>query len=54
MVIVKKLAAEFQIQLVVKHVNPIHNMLGLHFQVFLIVEADFHDIFLCFCFYSAA
>ena len=46
--IVEQLSAEFQIQLVVKLVDAVADVLGLHFQVFLIVKSNFHDIFLPF------
>ena len=46
--IVEQLSAEFQIQLVVKLVDAVADVLGLHFQVFFIVKSNFHGIFLPF------
>ena len=40
--VVKELPAEFQVELIVKLVNPLPDMLGLRFQVFLIIKSDFH------------
>ena len=42
MVIVKKLAAELQIQFVTELSDPLFNMLLLHGKVFVVVESDFH------------
>ena len=39
MIVVKQFAAEFQVQLVVKLVDPFANMLGLHFQIFFVVKS---------------
>ena len=46
--IVEQLSAEFQIQLVVKLVDAVADMLRLHFQVLLIVKSNLHGIFLPF------
>ena len=46
--IVEQLSTEFQIQLVVKLVDAVADVLGLHFQVFFIVKSNFHGIFLPF------
>ena len=48
MEIVEQLSAEFQIQLVVKLVDAVADMLRLHFQVLLIVKSNLHGIFLPF------
>ena len=48
MEIVEQLSTEFQIQLVVKLVDAVADVLGLHFQVFFIVKSNFHGIFLPF------
>ena len=42
MIIIKKLAPEFQIQLVPEFSDPVLDMLGLHLQIFFIVKP-------CFC-----
>ena len=39
--VVEKLSAEFQVQLVVKFFNALHNTCGLHFQILVVVKADF-------------
>ena len=41
MIVVKQLAAEFQIQLVVKSVDSFHDLGRLHLNVFLIIECYF-------------
>ena len=46
--IIEQLSAEFQIQLVVKLVDAVADMLRLHFQVLLIVKSNLHGIFLPF------
>ena len=44
MVIVEQLAAEFQIQLIVKLGNAFTNVLGLHFQILFVVKTDLHGL----------
>jgi hypothetical protein len=42
MVIVKQLSAEFKIELVAESRYPVADMLGLHFKIFVVIEADSH------------
>ena len=46
-VIIKKLAAEFQIKLVVKFTDAFANMFGLHLQIFVIVKSCLHLFISC-------
>ena len=43
MKVVKKLAAEFQIQLVVKLTDSFFDMLRLHTEIFLIIKTNSHN-----------
>lgn len=43
MKVIEKLTTELQIELVVKLCDPFHDVFGLHFQIFLIVETCFHS-----------
>ena len=48
MVIVKQLAAEFQIQLAAELPDPLPDFIRLHFQVFFVVKPDFEHGLLLF------
>ena len=43
-VVVEQLAAEFEVELVVEAVDPLFDLLGLHFNVKRVVKAATHDI----------
>ena len=45
MVIVEQLAAEFQIQLIVKLLDALADMLGLHRKISVVVKSYFHRLF---------
>ena len=42
MVIIKKLSAEFQIELVVKFADTVADVFGLHSQILFIIKSNFH------------
>ena len=58
MVVIKKFSAEFQVKLVAEHVNPLFDVFGLHFQIFLIIKSIFHEkpllIFIFPCYAASA
>ena len=54
MIVVKKLSSEFKIKLVVKFSDTLTDMLGLHFQIFFIIESNFfHTDFPLSCIVSS-
>ena len=42
MVVVEELAAQFQVELAAKLVDPLHDALGLHARILIVIKADFH------------
>ena len=43
-IIIEKLAAQFQIKLATELIDPLHNAFGLHFGVFVVIKADSHAL----------